>query len=189
MTGLPSQPAPAEVRWYVLRAKPHRERFVAEQLQGQGVEVFYPAVRVNPVNPRAARERAYFPGYLFVHTDLAALGANVLNYQPGAVGLLEFGGEPALVPPALIAQLKRHLANIQAAGGLALAELQPGDAVKIIAGPFEGYAAIFDVRLKGSERVRVLLELLQRQVVVELDAGQVRKLRANEKKKTDHRLR
>ncbi|MCC7361485.1 MAG: hypothetical protein IT317_18505 [Anaerolineales bacterium] len=176
--GQAASPArPAARRWYVIRAKPRRERFVRDQLQGQGLEVFYPAVRVHPVNPRAAKERAYFPGYLFVHLDLEAVGANRLRWLPAAVGLLEFGDEPAVVPEALVSQLRRRIADIQAAGGLVFADLKPGDAIEITSGPFAGYQAIFDLRLKGAARVRVLLDLLRRQVAVELDAGSIRKRR------------
>jgi transcriptional antiterminator RfaH len=165
-------------KWYVIRAKPRRERYVSEQLATQGLEVFFPAVKVHPVNPRAARERAYFPGYLFVHLDLETIGVNKLRWMPAAVGLLEFGGEPAIVPEALVAQLRRRIANIQAAGGLVFADLATGDSVEITTGPFAGYEAIFDLRLKGSDRVRVLLNLLRRQVPLELDAGNIRKLRS-----------
>ena len=167
-------------KWYVIRSKPRRERFVHDQLSSQGLEVFFPAVKVHPVNPRSARERAYFPGYLFVHLDLVTVGVNRLRWLPAAVGLLEFGGEPAIVPDLLVAQLKRKVSSIQAAGGLVFADLNQGDTIKITSGPFAGYAAIFDLRLKGSDRVRVLLELLRRQVPLELDAGSIRKARANE---------
>ena len=79
-----------------------------------------------------------------------------------------------------IEQLKRKVSAIQAAGGLVFADLNPGDVIKITSGPFAGYEAIFDLRLKGSDRVRVLLELLRRQVPLELDAGSIRKARASE---------
>ncbi len=180
-----SEPVVAPRHWYVIRAKPNRERVVLAQLTLQGLEVFYPSVRVNPVNPRSARERAYFPGYLFAYLDLAAVGANSLRWMPSTVGLLEFGGEPAVVPGVLIAQLKRRIGVIQAAGGLVLADLQQGDSVKITSGPFAGYDAIFDLRLKGSDRVRVLLELLRRQVPLELDAGAIQKVRSPAPKNSD----
>jgi transcription elongation factor/antiterminator RfaH len=169
-------------KWYVVRAKPHRERLVNAQLLRQGIEVFFPSVRVQPVNPRAARERAYFPGYLFVHLDLDAIGINRLRWLPASVGLLEFGGEPAIVPDLLIRQLRERIRAIQAAGGLVLADLKQGDPVRITSGPFAGYEAIFDLRLQGSHRVRVLMELLRRQVSLDLDAGSIRKLGPNDRK-------
>ena len=178
---------PAGQHWYVIRSKPRRERFVYEQLNGQGLEVFYPSVRVHPVNPRSAKERAYFPSYLFARLDLAAVGVNKLRWLPAAVGLLEFGGEPSVVPDLLIEQLKLRVASIKSVGGLTFDNLQPGDVVKITSGPFSGYEAIFDLRLKGSERVRVLLEMLRRQVSVEIDAGSIRKARASESQKPARR--
>jgi transcriptional antiterminator RfaH len=43
-------------------------------------------------------------------------------------------------------------------------------------GPFKGFEAIFDVKISGNERVRVLLNLLQRrQVSLELPTGLLRK--------------
>src|SRR5207253_8987659 len=63
---------------------------------------------------------------------------------------------------------------------LVFADLHKGDTVKITGGPFAGYEAIFDLRLKGADRVRVLLELLRRQVTVEIDSGSIRKLRPSD---------
>jgi transcription elongation factor/antiterminator RfaH len=162
-------------KWYVIRAKTNRERLVEQQLQRQSIEVFYPCVKVHPVNPRSARERAYFPGYLFAHVDLDAVGVNRLRWLPATVGLLEFGGEPAIVPDALISQLRRRMTSIRLAGGLVFSDLNHGDTVRITNGPFAGYEAIFDLRLQGTDRVRVLIELLRRQVPVDLEAGSIRK--------------
>ena len=180
---------PPSWKWYVIRAKAHRERLVDEQLRRQNIEVFYPAVRVHPVNPRSAHERAYFPGYLFIHLDLAAVGVNRLRWLPSAVGLLEFGGEPAIVPDALIHQLRLRIKTIQAAGGLIFDGLKAGDPVRITSGPFAGYEAIFDLRLQGSDRVRVLMELLRRQVPLDLDAGAIRKISASPMVKSSRKPR
>ncbi len=52
--------------------------------------------------------------------------------------------------------------------------LKSGDLVSVHAGPFAGYKAVFDARLAGGERVRVLLELLGgRCNPVELNAAQI----------------
>jgi transcriptional antiterminator RfaH len=171
--------------WYALHAKPHRERQVAEFLRQRNVDVYLPLVRINPVNPRAARQRPFFPSYLFARTDLQAVGAGTLRWTPGLRRLVEFDGQPAIVPDVFIAELKRRLGEILAAGGLSLDGLERGDPIRIVAGPFAGYEAVFDSRLPGRERVRVMLELIAqsqrqeqpRQVPLEINAGNIEKVR------------
>lgn len=162
--------------WHVVRAKPHREATVLSHLSGHGWEAYLPATRVHPVNPRAARERAYFPGYLFVRMDSEGVGIGRLRWIPASLGLLEFGGAAATVPDAFIHRLKLRIEAIRAAGGLILDGLNAGDRVEIISGPLTGYEAVFDTRLRDSERVRVFLEMLRRRVAVELNTGDLRKM-------------
>lgn len=145
------------LKWYALRTKAKKERFVYQQLVAQRVTLFFPAVRVKPVNPRAARIRPYFPGYLFIQADLDVLGQNAFSWLPGVVGLVQFGGEPAVVPDKLIAELRARLAALSPESR---DPYQPGERVRIVEGPFAGYEAIFDLHLPGKERVQVLLSFL-----------------------------
>ncbi len=164
--------------WYALRSKPNKEAMLCQQLDAQAVEVFYPQVHVKPVNPRARRVKPYFPGYLFVHLDLLRTGALAFQWMPYSNGLVAFGGEPASVPDALVGAIRRRLGEIEAAGGENFMDLKPGDRVFIASGPLAGYEAIFDTRLSGEDRVRVLLRLLaQRQMPVDLHVGQIQKKR------------
>lgn len=162
--------------WYALRSKPRKEETLWRQLRAREVEVFYPQLRVQPVNPRARKVRPYFPGYLFVRTDLEKTGLSFFQWMPHSTGLVTYGGEPAPVPDALINAIKKRVQEISDAGGELFDGLKKGDSVKIKGGPFEGYEAIFDARVDGNERVRVLLKLLSdRNLPVELDSGQVEK--------------
>jgi len=162
--------------WYVLRSKPRKEEFLLDQLRLNKFEAYCPMLKVTPVNPRARKARPYFPGYVFACIDLTQEKASSLQWMPGATGFVSFDGTPARVPDELIPSLRRKVDAINAAGGETLHELQPGQTVRVTGGPFAGYEAIFDARLPGSERVRVLLKLLQkRQMPVELSAGQVRR--------------
>ena len=161
--------------WYALRSKPRKEEVVWRQVHTRGIEIFYPRLRVQPVNPRARKQKPYFPGYMFVQVDVDEVGISAFKWMPHAMGLVCFGDEPAIVPDHLIHSIKQRIDEITAAGGELFDGLRPGDKVLIHDGPFAGYEAIFDARIPGSERVKVLLQLLndKRQLPVELDAGQI----------------
>jgi transcriptional antiterminator RfaH len=161
--------------WYALRSKPRKEDVVWRQVRTRGFETFYPRIRVHPVNPRSKKVRPYFPGYLFVYADLEEVGLSIFQWMPHAMGIVNFGGEPAVVPENLIHAIRKRVEEIAQAGGELFEGLKPGDIVRISDGPFKGYEAIFDARLPGTERVRVLLELLgnQRRVPVELNTGHI----------------
>jgi transcriptional antiterminator RfaH len=162
------------VSWYVMRSKPNKEDFLAKQLLAYGVEVFYPRIRVKPVNPRARKVRAFFPSYLFVRVDLETVNSSTLKWMPGAVNLVSFDGTPASVPDTLISAIERQVERINTSSADQLKDLKPGDVVTIQNGPFAGYEAIFDTHISGRERVRVLLNFLQkRQIPVELKQQQI----------------
>ena len=163
------------IQWYTLHSQPRKEDLLWQQVLAQGLDCFYPRLKVQPVNPRARKIQPYFPGYMFVRVDLEAVGISTFQWMPYGTGLVSFGGEPAAVPEPLILALRQRIAEIAEAGGQLFAAVKPGDTVYIHSGPFAGYEAIFDARLPGSERVRVLLKMLnQRNLPIELDAGQIR---------------
>ena len=160
--------------WYVVRSKPNKEEFLAGQLTAYGIKVFYPRIRVKPVNPRARKLKAYFPSYLFVYVDLETVNLSTLQWMPGAVNLVSFDGKPASVPETLILAVERQVEHINSAQQSMLHGLKPGDVVSIHDGPFAGYEAIFDGQISGRERVRVLLSFLQnRKIPVELRESQI----------------
>jgi transcriptional antiterminator RfaH len=163
--------------WYVLHSKPCKEEFLLGQLKSNGFESYCPFVHVVTVNPRARKMRPYFPGYVFLHADLGGSKSSALQWMPGATGFVAFDGIPARVPDSLIPTLRKQVDDIHAEGGELFHGLKKGDTVRITEGPFRGYEAIFDARLPGSERVRVLLKLLEqrRQVPIDLHAAQIQK--------------
>ena len=160
--------------WYAIRSKPNKEEFLAGQLEADGIEVFCPRIFVKTVNPRARKVRAYFPSYLFAHVDLEKVNSSTLRWMPGAVSLISFDGQPAPVPDLLIAAIERQVQFINASQKQFMDDLKPGDPVLVQDGPFAGYEAIFDGRISGRDRVRVLLNLLQkRQVPLDLREQQI----------------
>jgi transcription antitermination factor NusG len=166
------------LNWYAYQSKPNKEEALCEQLRSREIEAYYPWIRVNPVNPRSRKFRPYFPGYVFIRVDLAAIGISTLQFMPFARGLVSFDHEPAVVPEHLLAAIRKRVDEVNAAGGMEFEGLVEGASLYIAEGPFRGYEAIFDTRLPGSERVRVLIQLLSRRYVpVEMQVGQVRVVR------------
>jgi transcription antitermination factor NusG len=169
--------------WYAVRSKPRKEDVVWRQIVSQGFEAYYPRIRVTPVNPRSRKVKPYFPSYLFVNADLDLAGLSTFQWIPHSIGLVSFGGEPAVVPDQLIQAIQKRVGEVNSAGGELFDGLQAGEAIWIKEGPFRGYEAIFDARLPGSERVRVLIEFLgnKRKVALTLETGQIERIRKSAK--------
>lgn len=160
--------------WYAIRSKPNKEDFLSRQLEAAAVPVFYPRLHVSPANPRSRKFKPYFPGYLFIQVDFDVVNASTLQWMPGAANLVSFGGEPSPVPEQLILAVQRRVSEINASNKTRLRDLKPGEAILINEGVFAGYEAIFDSEVSGQERVRVLLNFLQkRQVALELQSSQI----------------
>ncbi len=163
--------------WYALRSKPQKEEFLYSQLLARGVEAFFPALYVKPVNPRCRTIRPYFPGYLFARMDMETEGFSVFQWMPGSLGLVSFGGEPAPVPPELISAVQRSVEHANAGFGKKQV-YAAGDLVVIREGIFDGYEAIFDSHMPGTDRVRVLLQYLKgRQIPLVLSSQQIESVR------------
>lgn len=159
-------------KWYVAHSKPRSEELLWRQFCLRRIESYYPCIGVQPVNPRARRVQPYFPGYLFVHIDLNVTGRSAVEWIPGGAGLVSFGDEPASVSESLVASIRQRIESLDVVLEEKPFPFQKGDYVVIQDGIFSGHEGIFDVRLSGADRVRVLLSLLnKRQVPVELSAS------------------
>lgn len=166
----------SSLEWYVLHSQPRKEMLLSELVCSYGIHCFCPTIKVHPKNPRARKIVPYFPGYVFVNIDLDDVGISTLNWMPYGTGLVSFDGIPASVPDALIHEIVHRVEEINACCDRPLLGIKPGDKVMIDSGVFEGYEAIFDTCLSGSERVRVLLQLIgqNRSIPVILPAHQIK---------------
>jgi len=138
------------------------------------MEAYFPCLRVNSVSPHARKVKPYFPGYLFVHTDLDMVGISGVQWVPGAIGLVSFGGEPAWVSDGILQSIRERVEQINLAGWESWQKLKSGDEIAIHSGPFTGYRGIFSSYLSDRERVVVFLKFVRdQQARVELPVGQV----------------
>jgi transcription antitermination factor NusG len=164
------------IHWYAINSHTNKEDILTHHLETMGYEVYFPQMRVKPVNPRARKIVPYFPGYLFVRADIKQTGLSVFQWMPHAKGLVVFGEEPSIVSENLIQTLQTKLELLNTENEKQKSPYKPGDLLTIDQGPFKGYEAIFNEQISGKDRVRVLLKMLSNQSIpLELNLSSVRK--------------
>ena len=164
----------ANSQWLVVQTKPRQEQAAKLQLENQDYTVFLPRFKHSKRRNGKWSERieALFPSYLFVQIDVVEQNIAPVRYTRGVNKIVRFGDVLLSVPDEVIDRLK-HLEAKQANGVTKVTTLfRPGDAVNIVAGPFEGLDAIYQMA-KSEERVIVLLNLLGRQSAVTINVNNV----------------
>jgi transcriptional antiterminator RfaH len=157
-------------RWYVVQTQPGRENAATAELDRQGYDIFHPRLRKTRRHARRVETvlAPLFPGYVFIHLDIAAERWRAVNGTRGVVRLVAFGERPASVPHGIIEAL---LADSDAGQILQRdPALQVGRRVRMLAGPFSDLVGTLDC-LDARGRVRVLLELMGRETHVRLPAS------------------
>ena len=150
-----------KARWFAVFCKPRQEGVAEENLLRQGFRVYLPRIRIR--HRRRAQwiysVEVLFPRYLFVRFDPERRSAAPVRSTRGAVGLVRFGGEPALVPDAVMNALMQRE---DSASGLHQDDCPPfraGDPIRVVDGLLAGMDGIF-TQQDGERRVIVLLDLL-----------------------------
>ncbi len=162
--------------WYALNSKPKSEQYVCEILFSRGIEVYLPLWHPPKGPGQVSKARPYFPSYLFARADLEVIGISALQYLPGVRRLVFCGDQPAQIEEAAIDEIRRRLAELDETVLDSVGRrLNQGDRVLITAGAFQGYEAIFDRRLSSGERVRVLIDFLQKRTPLELESQMIQK--------------
>ncbi|MFN0074378.1 MAG: transcription termination/antitermination protein NusG [Chloroflexota bacterium] len=159
--------------WYVAKVKPGLENQVTEVLAHRQVDTFFPRIPTRPRIGKGGRlSEPLFPGYIFARLDLGTNQWVEARSAPGVQHFLPTGATPMAVATEMIAEI-RNRCHIQLETGWA-PTFRTGDWVVIEHGPFRGLEGVFDGTLSSKGRVRVLLELVNRQTPVELDGHAIR---------------
>ena len=162
-----------ELAWYCVRTKPKHEHIAAANIARQaGLEVFCPRLRVERMTRRCVVRvlEPLFPCYLFVRCAIEESFDN-LRYANGVGTIVNFGGQLARVPDAVVEELKNHFEGEETV--VAKDNLTPGTEVIVAAGAFEGMRASVLRVLPARRRVQVLLDILGRPTAVEVERNAV----------------
>ena len=154
--------------WYVAYTLPRHEKSVADRLISQNVETYLPLYSLMRIwnRRRVEVDLPLFPGYVFVKmiiTDRVRILAH-----PGVIRLVGFNGNAVPLPDGEVERLRSTLATWKAEP---YPFLTAGKQVKIRSGPFVGIEGRI-IRRKGRMRLVVSLELIQRAILLEMDAAE-----------------
>jgi transcription termination/antitermination protein NusG len=155
--------------WFALRVRSQYERVVASALQSIGVEEFVPTytTEVRYTDRVKRSERPLFPGYVFARFDARLDGFRVIQLT-GVVNILGSSNiEPYPIPDEQI-ETVRKLISTATTMPVHPCEFALGEAVTIASGPLAGVRGVIKT-IKGSKRLVVNVEFLQRAVNVEVD--------------------
>jgi transcriptional antiterminator RfaH len=149
----------ARLRWHAVRTKPRQEGLALENLARQGYEAFLPMFSAAS-RRRARTDVPLFPGYLFVGVKAAEQTYNPIRSTFGVLGLVRFGDHVPELPETVIIALREREQRLRNPSQMGLSA---GDKIMVVDGPFAGLNGVFEVA-SGADRVRVLLDLLGRNV-------------------------
>lgn len=149
--------------WFVIYSKPRKEASAQFHLDRRGIEVFAPKMLLPAYLDRRTRLVPLFPNYLFVKID-PVVDFHTVLWTPGVSRFVASqGGTPAQLDAAIVAFLKERADG----EGIitARADLKVGAQVEVTRGPFDGLIGIIARPPDAKGRVKVLMQLLNRQPV------------------------
>jgi transcriptional antiterminator NusG len=173
--------------WYVINTYSGHEKKVKTNLEHRIVSlnqaprfrrVVVPTEQVIETKDgqKVQTEKRVLPGYVLVNMDLSDEAWIVVKGTPGVTGFVGAGAKPV---PLSQNEVDRILQTAGVGGGPAAksqAQFVLGESVKVTSGPLSDFdGEIVDVN-PDAQKLKVLVDIFERQVPVELGFDQVKKI-------------
>ena len=160
-------------RWLVAYTKPRQESVALQQLEQQGYEAYLPRYKKfkKTENGPVPLFEPMFPRYILLRPGKPEQSIAAVRSTKGITSLVRFGYEPALLSGDVVRLIRQYEDAQNHATIGELSDLRAGQKVRLnhtALGAVEGL-----VQTVSSKRVAVLLEILGRPVVLDLDHHQV----------------
>ena len=176
----------AEKKWYILQVQSGKEKKVIEILQkrildhglghkfGQIVVPTEEVVEMRGGQKRKS-ERKFFPGYVLAQMDLDDELWHFVRHVPWVLGFV--GGTSDKPAPITDKQVNAILERVQEGVEKPRPKIvfQPGEVVRVIAGPFSDFDGVVEDVNYEKSRLRVSVLIFGRSTPVELEFSQVQK--------------
>ena len=174
-------------RWYIVHTYSNFEKKVAEEIKKLVVrerldelfeQILVPTEEVIEVRRgrRIKSERRFFPGYVLVKVELTDEAFHLIKNTPKVTGFLGSGLKP--VP---ISDVEAERILNQVAEGVerpkATIHFEIGEQVRVADGPFASFNGQVEEVDEERSRLKVAVSIFGRPTPVELEYGQVEKLK------------
>lgn len=178
--------APAEKKWYVVRAISGQEKKVKQYIESEinrlkltnfVSQVLIPTEKIFQIRngKKVAKERSFYPGYVLIEAILAGEIAHIIKNITGVIGFLgESKGGVAV--PMRTSEVNRILGKVDElaeAEGTMTNPFVVGENVKVINGPFNGFNGIIEEINEEKKKIKVAVKIFGRKTPVELGFGEV----------------
>ena len=160
-------------RWYLAYTKPRQEQIALNNLQQQGFDAYLPLYKKfkkTEQGPVALFE-PMFPRYILLRPGKPEQSISVVRSTKGIASLVRFGFEPAQILDELVQRIRQLEQDRNQATLQELGNLRAGQTVRLQHTALGGIEGL--VQSVSSKRVAVLLEILGRPMVVEVEHHQV----------------
>jgi transcriptional antiterminator NusG len=174
-------------RWYIVHAYSNFEKRVAESIKEQAAAkgfgdqfeaVLVPTEEI--VEMRRGRkiksERRFFPGYVLVKMEMNDQAYHLIKNTPKVTGFLGSDNRPV---PITDAEAARILNQVQEGIERPKTSItfEVGEQVRVADGPFASFSGLVEEVDEQRERLKVAVSIFGRPTPVELEYGQVEKVR------------
>jgi transcriptional antiterminator RfaH len=164
------------MHWYLVHTKSRQEKCALDNLQRQSYQCYLPTIPSEKLcqGLLTVADEPLFPRYLFIRLgqgDSAQSWAPIRSTK-GVSRLVSFGLEPAKVSDSLVEALRAQEASVQTEPERLF---KAGERVRLTEAPFAGIEGIYQMA-DGERRVMVLIELLFKQVRVQVAPASLRKV-------------
>ena len=175
-----------EKEWYVVNTYSGHEQKVKEKLEAKiesmGMQdyifrVIIPETTEVEVKDGVKKEKVkkMFPGYVLVEMIMSDEAWYVVRNTPGVTGFIGSSGKGAKPTPLLPQEIDKILANMGMSRVDIESEIEVGDAVTIIDGPFKGMSGKVENIDLENQKLNVLIDLFGQETPVEVDLLQISK--------------
>ena len=174
-------------RWYIVHTYSNFEKKVSESIKEQAAQkhledyfeqVLVPTEEVVEIRRgrRIKSERRFFPGYVLAKVDLTDEVFHLIKNTPKVTGFLGSGSKPVPITEAEANRILNQVAEGVERPKAAI-RFEVGEQVKVAEGPFASFNGQIEEVDEERSRLKVAVSIFGRPTPVELEYGQVEKIK------------